>query len=133
MVKHESEKSRFVMSTEDGKLEVVSVVEGIDVGALGVALPEAAKVMLETLFGDGIIVMKAHRTPDTGFQGDLVIARRNPEALWITGYEDRILFDGRKKGQEKWTPMGKVLASVLGPIMGDMDEDTVSQLTESLS
>jgi lysine 2,3-aminomutase len=74
-------RSRFVMSTEWGKLEVVSVTEP----------------------------SPAHS------QGDVVIARRNPRALWITGYEDRIIYDGRKQGVEKFTdaPMPHVVVPEL--------------------
>lgn len=66
-------RSRFTMSAEAGKMEVVSVTE-------------------ETADEEGIIIFKIHRSPgDASTQGKLIIARRNPEALWITGYQDRII------------------------------------------
>ncbi len=118
------EKSRFVMSTEAGKLEMVSVIDGPDFAALGVEIPKEAQAMLKAIIGDGLVVLKAHRTPDTSFQGDLIVARRNPEALWISGYEDRIIFDGRKAGAEKYGPLGQLLASMLSPVadMGAIEE-----------
>ncbi len=107
------EKSRFAMSTEHGKLEVVSVLNPPDIEELTKNLPESAKAIIAGLIGDGIVVMKAHRTPDTHFQGDLIIAKRNPEALWISGYEDRILYDGRKQSHEKYAPLVATLESLL--------------------
>jgi hypothetical protein len=29
-------------------------------------------------------------------QGQLIITKSNPEALWISDYEDRIIYDGRR-------------------------------------
>jgi len=93
------ERSRFALSTEAGKMELVSVIEGDErmrgvYGELGDAL------------ADGVVIFRLHRTPCKDRQGDLVIARRNPDALWITGYEDRILYDGRKhESGEKWMPL----------------------------
>lgn len=84
------ERSRFALSTEAGKMEVVGMTDpqpqlrGL-AGPLGKAL------------ADGLIIFRLHRTPYQDRQGDLVIARRNRNALWISGYEDRILFDGRKQ------------------------------------
>jgi lysine 2,3-aminomutase len=43
-----------------------------------------------------------------------VIARRNPDALWISGYEDRILYDGRL--EETGDKFGPLLAA-LGPAL----------------
>jgi len=106
------EKSRFCMSTESGKLEVVSVIDAPDFKKLGIDLPEEVENVVQSIFGQGLVILKAHRTPDTSFQGDLIIAKRNPEALWITGYEDRILYDGRKKGAEKYSPMGNLLKNI---------------------
>ena len=47
--------------------------------------------------------MKLHRSPGSATsQGDLIIARRNPQALWLSDYEDRIVFDGRKAAEDKY-------------------------------
>lgn len=79
-------RSRFAMSTEAGKLEVVSVIDGPLRGTHA--------------FDDGLVVMKVHRSPaSAGTQGDLIIARRNPQALWLSDYEDRIVYDGRQEAQ----------------------------------
>ncbi|GGE45143.1 KamA family radical SAM protein [Marinicauda pacifica] len=101
------ERSRFALSTEAGKTELVSVIEGDErLRAIGGELGEA--------LADGLVIFRLHRTPHGDRQSDLIIARRNPEALWITGYEDRILYDGRKPGRsEKW---GQLLAA-LGPAL----------------
>jgi L-lysine 2,3-aminomutase len=73
-------RSRFAMSTEYGKLEVVSVIEKTKG------------------FKDGLIILKVHRSPfEAETQGDIIIARRNPNALWLSDYEDRIIYDGRKQ------------------------------------
>ncbi len=67
-------KSRFAMSTEDGKLEVVSVT-------------------------NDLVIMKIYRSPHAAHtQGDVIIARRNPEALWFSDYKDYIVYDGRQSG-----------------------------------
>lgn len=93
------ERSRFALSTEAGKMEMVSVIEGHpSARALGGPLGEA--------LADGLVVFRLHRSPHNDRQGDIVIARRNPNALWITGYEDRILYDGRKeRPDEKFAPL----------------------------
>jgi len=101
------ERSRFCLSTEAGKMEVVSVIDGDPrLAQIGGAMGEA--------LADGVVVFKLHRTPDESRQSDLVIARRNPEALWITGYEDRILYDGREGDQdEKWALLAGLAAPAL--------------------
>lgn len=84
------ERSRFALSTEAGKMEVVGLTDPQpQLRGLGGPIGEA--------LADGLIIFRLHRTPYQDRQGDLVIARRNPDALWISGYEDRILFDGRKQ------------------------------------
>ncbi len=101
------ERSRFALSTEAGKMELVSVIDGDPrLAALGGEIGAA--------MADGLVVFKLHRTPSATRQSDIVIARRNPEALWITGYEDRILYDGRTgDGDEKWAPLLAPLLSTL--------------------
>jgi len=90
-------RSRFAMSTEWGKLEVFSVTEAMPNASL-LSLSDEKAGAAEALFGEGLIVFKVHRSPLAAHsQADLVIARRNPQALWISDYEDRILFDGRKQ------------------------------------
>lgn len=103
------EKSRFAMSTEFGKLEVISVIEKPNFANHGINLPEAVQNFVDELLGDGIVIFKVHRTPKKDAQNDIVIARRNPEALWITGYEDRIIYDGRKDGDERYSPLAKLV------------------------
>jgi lysine 2,3-aminomutase len=61
--------ARFVMSTEIGKMEVVGVT-------------------------NGLTIFKIFRAPgDASSQGNIIIARSNPDALWISGYQDRIVSD----------------------------------------
>jgi len=101
------ERSRFALSTEAGKMELVSVIEGDErLAALGGPLGEA--------LADGLVIFRLHRTPYETRQSDLVIARRNPDALWISGYEDRILYDGRM--EESGDKFGPLLAA-LGPAL----------------
>jgi hypothetical protein len=87
------------MSTEAGKLEVVSVIDG---PAADPWIPAIGRVA-GRIFGDGVIVLKVHRSPYAAqTQGDLIIARRNPKALWLSDYEDRIIYDGRLEGAHKF-------------------------------
>ncbi|MCP5361400.1 MAG: hypothetical protein H6908_01970 [Hyphomicrobiales bacterium] len=125
------EKSRFAMSTEFGKLEVVSVIEKPDFDALDVDLPPAARAMIEAVLGEGLIIFKAHRVPDTKFQGGLIIARRNPKALWITGYEDRIIYDGRKPEKDRYNPLADMLRTFLAAFENST-HPAVEELRESL-
>src|SRR6202020_1912030 len=95
-------RSRFAMSTEWGKLEIVSMIDGLPASLLA-SLPEEFMLPVQQLLGDGLVVLKMHRSPaSAATQSDLVIARRNPKALWISDYEDRIIYDGRKKGDQKY-------------------------------
>jgi lysine 2,3-aminomutase len=119
------EKSRFCLSTEDGKLEVISVIDKPDFDALGLNIPADARKVVEAVFGEGLILFKSHRSPDTNFQGDLIIARRNPEALWITGYKDRIIYDGRKVGNDCFNPITAMLNSLFG---GDITADNIDKV-----
>ncbi len=105
-------RSRFALSTEWGKLEVVSVTDGTgDLSMNG--LPEEAAAPMQSVFGEGLIIMKMHRSPFAAHtQGDIVIARRNPKALWITDYEDRIIYDGRKQGAAKYEALIQTLKAM---------------------
>ena len=101
------ERSRFALSTEAGKMEMIGLIEGSDdapfvEGEIGRAMR------------DGVVIFRLHRTPYEDRQGAIVIARRNPEALWISGYEDRILYDGRKERDvAKIAPLLAALAPAL--------------------
>jgi L-lysine 2,3-aminomutase len=102
-------RSTLAMSTEWGKLEVTSVTGGYEDLAKA-DLPKEAAAIAGALFGEGLIIMRVHRSPfAANTQGDIVIARRNPNALWISDYEDRIIYDGRKTGAEKYAPLLKLL------------------------
>lgn len=62
-------QARFVMSTEVGKMEVIGHTQGK-------------------------MIFRLMRSPGGAeTQGNIIIAKSNPEALWITGYEDRIISD----------------------------------------
>ena len=89
-------RSRFAMSTEWGKLEVVSVIDGP-------ADDASCTADVAGVFGEGLVVMKVHRSPfSADSQGDLVIARCNPQALWLSDYEDRIVYDGRQRHEGRY-------------------------------
>jgi len=107
------EKSRYAMSTEAGKLEVVSVIDKPDFAKLGLDIPQGLQQAIDAIIGDGLVIMKSHRTPYLDMQGDLIIARRNPEALWITGYEDRIIYDTRKGAGNQYEPLAALLKGLL--------------------
>jgi L-lysine 2,3-aminomutase len=88
-------RSRFALSTEWGKLEVVSVTGEDSQGAAHEDL-NGRRSEICRHFGSSLIVFKIHRSPGVAdTQGELIIAKSNPEALWISDYEDRIVYDGR--------------------------------------
>jgi hypothetical protein len=109
-------RSRFVMSVEAGKAEVVSVIDACSDLCDKTLLGQSS--IAGELFGGGLVIMKLHRSPaEAASQGDLIIASRNPDALWLSDYEDRIIYDGRKHGAMKYAgPVkpGEVIAEVMG-------------------
>lgn len=114
-------RSRFSMSTEWGKMEVVSVIDPLSDETTDFdILPMALQVALKELVGDGLVVFKSHRSPfEARSQGDLVIAKRNPKALWISGYEDRIIYDARKPDHQKYGGLVSMLIQQFGEDMFD--------------
>jgi len=103
-------RSRFTMSTEWGKMEIVSVMDPITLPEDRTALPGRLHHVLDEILSDGLIVFKSHRSPhEAESQGDLIIAKRNPEALWISGYEDRIIYDTRKDRDNKYDGLIEML------------------------
>jgi lysine 2,3-aminomutase len=105
------EKSRFAMSTEWGKMEVMSMIDGANIKELAKGLPRDAQILAQELFGDGLIFFKIMRSPHgASTQGQMVIAKRNPEALWISGYEDRIIYDAREEGDARYKGLGGLFA-----------------------
>ncbi len=103
-------RSRFSMSTEWGKMEVISAIDPLPQEAL-LAMPEEARRVIAPLFGEGLIFFKFHRSPFSAeAQGDIIIARRNPKALWISDYEDRILYDGRTP--EKFSNILAIMSAI---------------------
>ncbi len=123
------EKSRFCMSTEAGKMEVISVIDRPDFSKLGINLTPELEKFTDALFGEGLVVFKMHRSPYADMQSDMVIARRNPKALWITNYEDRIIYDGRKKGDDKYSPLAKFLQ----PFVESVGEENLPKLVETVA
>ncbi len=99
------ERSRFALSTEAGKMELVSVIDGDK------RLADTVGGPLGQALAEGLVIFRLHRTPFENRQSDIVIARRNPDALWITGYEDRIIYDGRREdADDKFGPLLAALA-----------------------
>jgi len=95
-----SERSRFALSTESGKLEVVSVIE--DDSQWRPAETDQVRCARSEQAATGLVVFKVLRSPGAGeTQGNLIVARSNPAALWISDYEDRILLDGRGQSWQK--------------------------------
>lgn len=109
-------RSRYCMSTEWGKMEIISMIDPISENVPGFSgLPSALQETLKGFLKDGLIVFKSHRSPhEARTQGDLVIARRNPDALWISGYEDRIIYDYRRTEHEKYAGLVSMLTAHLG-------------------
>ena len=119
-------RSRFSMSTEWGKMEVVSVIESLNETTSELnALPPPLQIMLKDIFKDGLIILKCHRSPnDASTAGELIIAKRNPDALWISGYEDRIIYDGRKDSNQKYT-------GLINQIIEGLGTDFLERLTKN--
>ncbi len=109
-------RSRFSMSTSWGKMEIISIIDKISENTLDFdTLPIALQVAIKELLGDGLIIFKIHRSPhEARSQGDLIIAKRNAEALWISGYEDRIIYDSRRADHEKYGGLVALLANNFG-------------------
>lgn len=108
-------RSRFAMSTEWGKMEIISVVDKLEMPE-DLAIPPSVRMLLNEVLGDGLVIFRSHRSPhEAESMGDVVIAKRNPEALWISGYEDRILYDSRQgsKGQ-KYTGLFEMITNLFG-------------------
>ena len=73
--------ARLALSHFKGKIEVVSVVDE----------PVASVDNAD----DGIVIFKLIRSPaDARDRSKVTIVRRNPEALWIDAYADRVVYDG---------------------------------------
>ena len=78
------------------------MIEGPE-DAMFAQLPRSVQPAISGRLKEGLVLFKVHRSPsDTDMLGDAIIARGNEEALWLTGYEDRILYDCRKSGLEKF-------------------------------
>lgn len=117
------EKSRFAMSTEWGKMEVMSIMDAPDFAKITKGIPADAAKVVQELFGEGLIFMKMLRSPHGAeTQGQLIIAKRNPNALWISGYEDRIVYDGRKPEGQKYDGLAGMLAGLFGTAMANERE-----------
>lgn len=112
----DTSRSRFSMSTEWGKMEIVSKIDPLshDTPHLD-ALPPSIRAAMIELLGDGLTIFKSYRSPaEATTQGDLIIAKSNPEALWISGYEDRIIYDTRRGDGEKYSGMVSMLIETVG-------------------
>lgn len=112
----DTSRSRFAMSTEWGKMEIVSKIDPLTEEAPHLdALPPSVRAALLEIFGQGITIFKIHRSPaEARTQGDLVIAKSNPEALWISGYEDRILYDTRRGDGDKYNGLISAMVDTIG-------------------
>ena len=84
--------ARLALSHFQGKVEVVSVVDEPVTSIDGA--------------DDGIVIFKLIRSPaDARDRSKVTIVRRNPRALWIDGYEDRVVYDGVGLFPETRTPL----------------------------
>lgn len=126
------EKSRFALSSEEGKLEVVSIIDAPDFDKIEQKVSNEVKSVINEILGEGLIVFKFHRTPNGSRQGDLIIAKRNAEALWISGYEDRILYDGRKERGQQFSPLVESIATLFGAD-GDLTEENIKVLEDIIA
>lgn len=126
------EKSRFVMSTEWGKMDVIGMMDAPDIERLSADMPADAKALAKELFGEGLIFFKIMRSPHgASTQGGMIIAKRNPEALWISGYEDRILYDCREEGDARYKGLGGLFAKAFADQFEEAEEVTQRQVEGS--
>jgi hypothetical protein len=113
-----TERTRFSMSTEWGKVEIVgkfdfSSIEKV-LGEENLSAPvQFAIHALRKLFGNKFVVFRIVRAPyNVKAYGRIIVARSNPDALWISGYEDRIIYDGRKPPEQQSQLIGKVIGEL---------------------
>jgi len=113
-----TERTRFSLSTEWGKVEVVgkfnfaSIEKVVGEENLNPAVQFAIHA-LRQLFGDSFIIFRIVRAPyNVKNYGRIIVARSNPEALWISSYEDRIIYDGRKPPEEQSQLIGKIIGEI---------------------
>ena len=107
-------RSRFAMSAERGKMEILSVMEPMPKETLE-ALTPAQREVLEPILGQGLVMFKVHRSPHSASsQGDIVIARSNPTATWFGDYVDDILYDACADDAEQYTGLLAILGLVEG-------------------
>ncbi len=85
--------ARLALSHFKGKVEVVAVVnDALDVFSQTGA---QADKRVTGQANDGIVIFKLIRSPgDAEERSSISIVERNPEAIWLDGYEDRVLHDG---------------------------------------
>ncbi len=117
-------RSRFVMSAEHGKTEIVGMTD--DPGDIG------SSPKTNTSWSPvrrGLIFFKCHRSPSRDdLQGGLIIAVRNPEALWLSGYEDRLVYDCRPDGVNR---LGILSDQWLASAMTEVAKDACLALEET--
>ncbi len=131
----DSARSRFAMSTEWGKMEVVSKIDPLRADAPHLdALPPSVRATLLQFLGEGLTIFKSYRSAaDAKSQGDLIIAKSNPEALWISGYEDRIIYDTRRGDGEKYHGLITMMVGTLGQdFMNMIMGQDVGKLTDAM-
>lgn len=117
-------RSRFVMSAEHGKTEIVGMTEdGQD---------ENDTPRTNTAWSPlrrGLIFFKCHRSPSRdNLQGGMIVAIRNPDALWLSGYEDRLVYDCRQDGVDH---MGVVSDQWLASAMAEATKETSSVIDDA--
>ena len=117
-----TERTRFAMSTEWGKMEIVGRFNFASVEKVftdeGIS-PQVnfAIHALRRLFGDKFVIFRIVRSPyNVKTYGRLIVAKSNPEALWLSAYEDDIIYDGRKPAEEQSSMIGKVIAGLIEEI-----------------
>ncbi|MHA1539990.1 MAG: KamA family radical SAM protein [Alphaproteobacteria bacterium] len=67
-------------------------LSGVETHAKFALSTEYGKMEFST--GNGFVILKIQRSPgDAETRGNLIIAKSNPEALWLSGYKDRIIYD----------------------------------------
>lgn len=120
------ERTKFAMSTKWGKMEVIgkfdmtSAISAFE-SNLKDKVPSAIVDAIKAAIEDEFMIFRIVRSPYKGeTYGGIIIARSNPEALWISGYEDRIIYDGRKSSEEQGHPLGNLIAGVVNSLGGDL-------------
>lgn len=127
-----TERTKFSMSTKWGKMEIVGRFNFANAAMIASQhnLSPAQLKAVQTMQArnEQYIIFRIVRAPhDVKTFGRLIVARSNPDALWLSGYEDRIVYDGRKPVDQQGSLVGNLLGEFFS-LMEEAEGDTQQSL-----